>query len=115
MPRAAGFREGRESGLLEAAACFDLSGPEADKIRARLPLAPPSAERANPRDAVVEAAREWVTSRRALREWLHDKSTPPDEAETDRRFSRVEAAEKAAASALRALSGDAGPGGKATP
>jgi hypothetical protein len=50
--------------------------------------------------ALREALGEWVQARKSLREWMHDKSTPRDDAETDRRYARVEAAEKAGCAAL---------------
>lgn len=65
--------------------------------------------------AVVEAAREWVAARRSyLDDWLFDRSTPRNDAETDRRSDRCERAEKALRAALRALDGGTGTNNKET-
>lgn len=70
---------------------------EAERDRLRAVLASPLMKDL---EASQELLHEWVEARRSLMEWMTDKSTGPDDAETDRRYARVEAAEKAARAAL---------------
>jgi hypothetical protein len=55
-----------------------------------------------------KAAREWIAALDALRRYMHDKSIPRDDAETDRLYAAVDAAEKRARSSLAASPPDPG-------